>query len=272
MSNHNLSNLQRQDLEILKWFHDICEENSLQYYLVAGSMLGAVRHKGFIPWDDDIDVAMPRKDYDRFLDLVKNIKNDKYYVETPREKKHAMIVTNIISRQGGFTLNNAEKALHIGAWIDVMVVDGVPKPGIRRTIHWYHYLALRALYQISHFDEIVDQKRERPMVEKIIIKFAKITHLQKKLDSVKINSRIEKTLRKVNFETSEYAATYCGIYRKKEIVPQKWYGKGKKYEFEGYQVYGLANADKYLTQLYGDYLTPPKDITVSKHNVSEELN
>ena len=269
-NNHELSKLQMQDLEILLWLHNLCEKNSLSYYLVAGSMLGAVRHHGFIPWDDDIDVAMPRKDYDRFLMLSKRISSDKYYVETPREKNHVMIVTNIISKEGGYALNNAEKALHMGAWIDVMVVDGVPNPGLRRTIHWYHYLLLRALYQISHFDEIVDQRRERPFIEKMVIKIAKYTHLQKWLDSTKINKRIESLLRKQSVEDSEYVATYCGIYRKKEIVPKDWYGKGKEYDFEGYKIYGLDDADKYLTQLYGDYMTPPKDTSVSKHNVTEE--
>ena len=63
---HKLSSLQRQDLEILKEFQQICNNNGLRYFVVAGSMLGAVRHHGFIPWDDDIDVAMPRTDYDRF--------------------------------------------------------------------------------------------------------------------------------------------------------------------------------------------------------------
>ena len=269
MPKHELSSLQKQDLEILKWFHKTCTDNSLRYYLVAGSMLGAVRHKGFIPWDDDIDVAMPRRDYEKFLEIAPGLMPEKYYLETPREEKHIMIVANIISKQGGFVLNNAEKAVHTGAWIDIMVIDGVPKPGLKRTWHWYRYLALRSLFQISHFDEIVDQNRKRPAHEKLIIKIAKITHMQKRLNPVKINAKLERHLRKVDFDGSEYAATYCGIYRKKEIVPREWYGNITKYAFEDFEAYGLSDADKYLTQLYGDYLTPPKDTSVSKHNVTE---
>ncbi len=267
---HELSSLQKQDLEILKEFQKICEKHNLRYFVVAGSMLGAIRHQGFIPWDDDIDVAMPRNDYDKFLEIAPSELPEQYYLETPREKKHVTIVSTITSKIGGYTLNNAQKVMHTGAWIDIMMIDGVPDPGISRTIHWYRYMALRALYQISHFEEVVDQNRKRPIYETAIIKFAKVTKLQKLLNSEKINARIEKLMRSVPFDGSNYVATYCGIYRKNEIVPKEWYGEGVKYRFEDTEVYGLSDADKYLTQLYGDYMTPPKDISVSKHNIKEE--
>ena len=267
---HKLSSLQEQDLIILKEFQRICEAEGLRYFVVAGSMLGAVRHQGFIPWDDDIDVAMPRQDYDKFLRVAPKLLPKGYRLETPRQRDHVTIVSTIISEKGGFTLNNAAKTLHTGAWIDIMMIDGVPDPGIRRTSHYYRYMALRALYQISHFDEVVDQNRERPMLEKAIIRFAAATRIQRFVDSKKVNRRIERLMRSVPYDSSNYVATYCGIYRKNEIVPKSWYGKGTKYAFEDTEVYGLDDADKYLTQLYGDYMTPPADTAVSKHNVKEE--
>ena len=253
---HKLSSLQEQELEILKEFQRICDANKLQYFVVAGTMLGAVRHHGFIPWDDDIDVAMPRREYDRFLEIAPRQLHSDYVLKSPRDKDHVTIVSTITSKKGGFTLNNAQKELHTGAWIDIMMIDGVPAPGIKRTIHWYKYMALRAFYQISHFDEVVDQNRARPVFEKVIIKFAKVTKLQRLLDSSKINARIEKLMRSVPYEKNKYVATYCGIYRKKEIVPREWYGVGTKYQFEDTEVFGLSEADKYLSQLYGDYMTP----------------
>ena len=80
--NCKLSLLQQKLLDILKWFHLFCEENNLKYYAIGGTMLGVVRHKGFIPWDDDIDVGMPREDYNKFIELTKNKQFDKYVVES----------------------------------------------------------------------------------------------------------------------------------------------------------------------------------------------
>lgn len=264
----HLSSLQEQDLEILKVFLIICEEFNLSYFLVAGTMLGAVRHHGFIPWDDDIDVAMPRSDYDRFLEIAPLVLPERYRLETPRQRSHNTIVSTIVSSEGGYTLNNAEKEVNTGAWIDIMMIDGVPNPGIKRFIHWNHYLVLRALYQISHFDEVVNQERERPVYEKAIICVAKLFGLQRFVDSEIVNQRIEKLMRSVPYEESNYVATYCGIYREKEIVPKEWYGVGADYEFEDLIIRGLVKPDSYLTQLYGDYMKLPKDRS-SKHGVVE---
>ncbi len=265
----HLSELQRQDLDILKEFVRICEEKGFRYYLVAGSMLGAVRHRGFIPWDDDIDVAMPRKDYDAFLEVAPGLLPEKYRLETPRQREHVTIVSTIVSNEGGFTLNNASKVQSTGAWIDIMMIDGVPNPGLKRRLHWFHYLFLRALYQISHFNEVVDRNRERPGFEKLIISFASATNMQRILNPTKVNHRIERLMRRFDYDSCEYVATYCGIYRDREIVPKSWYGEGADYPFENMTAKGLADADAYLTQIYGDYMTPPQD-TSSKHNVKRE--
>lgn len=264
--NSEMSDLQKQEYEILKDFIAICEEYSLRYYLVAGSMLGTVRHHGFIPWDDDVDVAMPRPDYEKFLEIAPKVLEKEYYIGTPREKEHVWLATRISSKNEIYSLNNSRTELKTGAWLDVMVVDGAPAPGIRFELHWYHYMFWRALYQMSYFNEIVDLKKERPRKEKILLQIAKVINLQWMLNPTIINAHLEKTLRKYDFDSSPYVATYCGLYRRKEVTPREWYGNGKKYQFEDITVFGLEDSHSYLTQLYGDYMTPPAD-KVSKHNV-----
>ena len=170
-------------LEVLSDLDTVCKKLGITYWADAGTMLGAVRHGGIIPWDDDIDVAMPRDDYDRFLEIAPLQLSQQYIIESPRDRDHVIVSATIKSKKGGCTLHNAQKVVHTGAWIDIMMIDGVPDPGLKRAIHWYHYLALRALYQISHFDEAVDQNRERPGYEKLIIRFAKVT-------KTRFNSRI----------------------------------------------------------------------------------
>ena len=75
--------LQRHLLGMLIWFHDFCVKNNIRYYALGGTMLGAARHQGFIPWDDDIDVGIPRTDYEKLISLIGNRKIDYYYLETP---------------------------------------------------------------------------------------------------------------------------------------------------------------------------------------------
>ena len=82
MSSNNLTQLQTKLLPMLEWFHDFCNKNNLRYYLLGGTMLGAARHQGFIPWDDDIDVGMPRKDYELFIKLTNGQKFGSYIVES----------------------------------------------------------------------------------------------------------------------------------------------------------------------------------------------
>lgn len=80
-----MNQMQKKLLGILKWFHQYCIEHGLKYYILGGSLIGAVRHKGFIPWDDDIDVGMPRKDYERFLQLTSGMVINHFKVEKMEE-------------------------------------------------------------------------------------------------------------------------------------------------------------------------------------------
>lgn len=89
--NNNLTELQKKLLDLLKWFHQVCVENNLTYYLEGGTMLGAVRHSGFIPWDDDLDVCMPREDYEKFNSLFGNKMFDFIYVENPNSENKDFI-------------------------------------------------------------------------------------------------------------------------------------------------------------------------------------
>ncbi len=83
-----MNDLQQKQLEILKEFIRVCEKHNLTYFLVGGSCLGAARHKGFIPWDDDIDVGMPREDFDKYVELQKEYEGTKYFIQTWKSDPH----------------------------------------------------------------------------------------------------------------------------------------------------------------------------------------
>lgn len=271
MERHELSNLQKSELEIFKVFINICNQNDLSYMICGGSFLGAVRHKGFIPWDDDIDVSMPRPDFEKFIKIAPDLLPDYLYLSTYKLRKdHITLVAQIFNKNKNFTLNNSTKIMQTGAWIDILVIDGAPKPGIRRKIFGIKYMYYRMMNQFAHFNEIVNLNKKRPFYEDLAIKFAQVTKIEDKLDAEKIGDRFHEFLKKNPYETSKYVATFMGAAKMDEILPKEVYGKGSDYEFEGMIIKGPDKYDEYLSHFYGDYMTPPPEEFRNKHNVKEK--
>ena len=137
-------------LEILQAFAEVCEKNGLKYFLVAGTLLGAVRHQGFIPWDDDIDVCMPWSDYCRFLDIGQKELGDKYFVQTTKTdsnwyRPHAKIRMNGTAM---FEKSMMNYHIHQGIWIDVFILTGINNR--------LEFLVKRKLITISNYIQADD--------------------------------------------------------------------------------------------------------------------
>ncbi|ARD94865.1 LicD family protein [Lactococcus lactis] len=256
--NNKLRKLQLIDIEILRNVVAILDKNNLQYYMIAGTLLGAVRHHGFIPWDDDIDIAMPRKDYEQFLAKnsnelpnnlhVKNFRNDsnfKYYITRIVDDRYKVIELR--------NRNSKESITNIS--IDIFPIDGVPNNKIKRNIYYLHVLFYRALISLIQKDNI-DRMRKRNFLEKLLILLGTHIPLNKVLDAHKIQYKIDKLLKKQK-DDSIYAGSIMGAYRVKEIVPREYFGEGRLYEFEGHMFRGPSDYDAYLKHMYGDYMKLP---------------
>ena len=120
-----MNDLQKCQLNILKDFIKVCEKNNLRYYLVSGTCLGAVRHQGFIPWDDDIDVGMPREDYNKLITLQKDF-NERYFIQTYKtDKKYLYNFAKIRDSETTYIENNfMTTQINHGVWLDVFPLDG----------------------------------------------------------------------------------------------------------------------------------------------------
>lgn len=268
---HKLSKLQEAEFEIFKVFIKICEEQKFQWFICGGSFLGAVRHRGFIPWDDDIDVAMPRPDFERFLQVAPALLPKDLYLSTYKlGQEHHTLVAMIINKHKDFTLNNSAKQVKTGAWMDILVIDGAPGPGLKRKIFGIRYLYYRMMNQFAHFNEVVNLNKHRPWYESALIKFAQITNIERHLDGIKIGDKFHKFLKSNPYETSDEVATFMGAAKMHEILPKEVYGKGTDYEFEGITVKGPDKYDEYLSHFYGDYMTPPPMDQRNRHNVQAE--
>ena len=263
-------NFQRLLLNMLSWFHNFCVENNLRYYMIGGTMLGAVRHKGFIPWDDDIDVAMPRKDYERFIELAKNAKNDRYVIESAQEDnlEYQYLYAKIYDTRTTLVENTRSKARR-GVYIDVFPLDGIGNTNDEAKQN------VKSIHNLIKFHLIItcDFRRGRKWHKSLAIVLGRLitpTFVKER----RINNKINNLCKKYDFDESLYVGNICGNWWEKEIMPAKYFGTPKLYDFEEIKVFGVESPAEYLTSLYGDFMRlPPKEKRKSHHDfVSCDLN
>ena len=266
----HLSDLQKAELSVFKVFDAICRKHNISYYLTGGTLLGAVRHKGFIPWDDDIDIAITRKNYNQFAKIVKSELPENIYFSTFDTPGHIWLVPRLIDKDTKFYLNNATDKKAIGAWMDILIIDGIPDPGFKRGIMKVFYLLARMLYQFSNFSTAVNLHRKgRPWYEYAAIRFAQLTHIEKVLNPKAMGHFYDWVCSWYDLDRCNYGAALSGAIQFKETCPKEWFGEGKPVEFEGMIVNGYDDSDKFLTYIYGDYMTPPPMDERNKHNVTK---
>ena len=259
--------IQDKILFILKEFISICEENNLTYYALGGTLLGAVRHKGFIPWDDDIDIGMPREDYEKFKKVAPDLlpSNYKFLSEdTPGYKKAFSVIRDDSTK---IIMNYSKEELVESLWIDVFPLDGMPSNKLKKKIHSFRYLYTRMMVQLSQFNSLVNQKKEnRPLTEKVIIGFANAVNIEKIISFTWAQKKYLQTIKKYSFNEG-FAGNYTGAYKLREIVPSDYFGQPVLLRFEDLKLSCPHKFREYLTAIYGaDYMQlPPEEKRVLHH-------
>lgn len=265
-SEHELSKVQNIIWGMMKDLKKYLDENNIKYYMLGGTLLGAVRHKGFIPWDDDIDIGIPRNQYDEFVKniekkLPKNLRLDTY----ANNKNHHYYFSRIVDTRYSLKRTGSLKERNENVWIDIFPLDGMPNNWFLRKIHMFRLLMARAMYHISTFDKVNLKRPNRPLSERIVIKFVMITGFGKNMDMYKYLNKIDKLLKKYPYENSNYVVNFMGQYKFKEMFEKKHYGDGTVYDFEDDVMIGPKDYDFILTQMYGDYMTPPNNQEKNAH-------
>ena len=268
----SLRRLQLAELELGKRFVDFCDKYNLRYFMIGGTFLGAVRHKGFIPWDDDMDFAMYREDYERFLQLCKTepipfeIHNFSFNESEAHGRYHTKLEVPVakIRRNVGNTLEITN------VWIDVLPLDGMPKYAFGRIIWCYYLLWRRAAYKFSVFSSLVNTDLTgRPFIQKLLITIGKVLPVEKIFKYHIEVRKLDKALRRYSPSSSNYVFYSDGLSRQKVMYKKEIYGKGDLYEFEGFYWRGPQDKDQYLTQLYGDYMTLPPIKKRNRHGIED---
>ncbi|WP_421038372.1 LicD family protein [Streptococcus hyointestinalis] len=245
--------IQNKELDILKKFIEVCQEYNLTYYVVGGTLLGAVRHKGFIPWDDDIDVAMPRKDFERLKEIERKAFTYPYRcISEENTPTHTKAFMNIQDKSTKLLMTYSNIKQEASLWIDVFPIDGMPSHPLKRFIHEKKYLLRRMFVQLSQFNTIVNQNKEnRPLSERLVIATAKVINFEKLLNYKKMQEKYINTLKKYDM-SEDYSGNLTGAYKLKEIVPTKFWGEGSLLDFEDIKVNAPVDYRGYLQAIYGD--------------------
>lgn len=251
-----LKELQKIEFEMLKILHAFMEEHDLKYYMVEGTMLGAIRHKGFIPWDDDIDIGMPRKDYERFLSMSALLPYPLKAEYFKIAKSHIWQFAKVYNRDT-FLIEDEIRHLNIkeSIYIDIFPLDGISNNRLIRDIYSKTIRLLIFLESLT----LANPRKKRNLLKQIII-LAAI-----KLSPRRIVAVLDFIMRKINLSDSKYIANFSSAYGKKDIMLKSIYGKPTPYIFEGYTFFGPEKADEYLTRLYGDYMKLPPKSKRKKH-------
>lgn len=263
MNETQLEKLKKIELNMFKEVINICEEHKLMYYVLGGTALGTVRHGGFIPWDDDIDVGMPRKDYECFLKIAQKKLPSYYFLQSPgTEKEHMLGFSKIRDSRTTFVETSVcNRNINHGVYIDIFPLDYYPEKKISQRV--LEYRSTPYTIWISQFF-YGHNFHNRGRIKKIL--FAILDYCMKiRCKNVHVALLKRDNLYK-NTKDSSMIANYYGAWGKKEITPISWFDEGVMLEFEGLKVRVPKEYDKYLSQMYGNYMQfPPIEKRVSHH-------
>jgi len=261
------SALHQVDIKIIEYFVSICERLNISYTILGGTLLGAVRSKGFIPWDDDVDFGVSRPEYDFLIEYLMSHNNDKFIFKNFRNSNIKTYFSRIECSDAIVVDESAQVRDERNAWIDIFPLDGMPNNTVVRKIHQFNLLRLRMLLQYSQFSEIVNVNlTERPAIERFLILIGKTFNPERFLNTDKLMKKIDYELKKYPYEHATYVVNFMGAYKFKEMFPKRSYADTCEYDFSGLKLRGPKNYDSILKSLYGiNYMLPPSEMVKNKH-------
>lgn len=261
MKELSLQELKKIEFDILQMFDDFCKKNNIRYFLAYGTLLGAIRYKKFIPWDDDVDLLIPREDYDRLITLFKD--SDRYRLFAFEKDQNYFFpfakLCDMTTKKDEFGYKNN---VELGVDIDLFPLDAWDddfEKAKKEAKHISKLMFCLNMVKLRKADSVNPLKRVAKSILMIYCKLLGGKHFIRK---------IQKETCKTGQQGNSYlgAKSWC-VYGAKGIIPAEAFSESIDIEFEGKMFPAPVGYDKYLTCLYGDYLPePPKEKQKTHHS------
>lgn len=269
MNDIELDKIKKIEVEILKEFIKICNEFSLQYFALGGTMLGAVRHHGFIPWDDDIDIGMFRDDYEKFIRFSREMLPNHLFLQNINTDPDCLIPFTKIrdSRTTFIETSCKNRKMNHGIYIDIFPLDFFPQNDCeKKKISRKKKIIRYRMYR----EYTIPKENQSSQIKEFIKRF--ISTILRILYPTVNQAIIAGEHLFMSVKHSDYIANYYGAWGDKEIVPAEWYGEGSNALFEGISIKIPKHYEKWLTQVYGNYMEYPPVEKRTTHHYAEIID
>lgn len=239
-----LREIQLEELKIAKTITEFCERNQIAYFLSSGSLLGAVRHEGFIPWDDDMDLYMLRDDYTKFCETFADNTLQLRYCENGTLYAPFAKVCNPKIKVERDVVNGSDNSM---LWVDIFPLDGIPKPGLRQKVYFARIRYMERMIYMSRAT-----KTHGSFIKKLIWRiFHSYFYNKDEEFSGELARKISSYRRGFSASKTGYVCSPGYAY------PYEIFKHRKKYKFEDTEFFSVEDFDSYLSTVYGEYMKMP---------------
>lgn len=260
MKRLNLTEIKEIQLDILKSVDRFCKQNNIRYSLSFGTLLGAVRHKGYIPWDDDIDIMMPRPDYDEFINSFNSFTDFHKVKSITTNKKFPFNFAKVEDTRSSL-VEVTDIPFEIGVNIDIFPIDGVPSnlKVLKKHIAYIQLLKSALTVKIVSVDF-----NKRSKMKNIVLMIFKA--ILKPFSFVNFINKIDSRILKYDYKLSDYAMIACDSNKTSQRLKKKVFEEYNVLVFENNIFPVISDYDQFLTSIYGNYMKlPPLDQQVTHH-------
>ena len=256
----SLFEMRRLQMDMFKQVINICETHNLRYTLSGGSLLGAIRHKGYIPWDDDLDIILPRKDYIKFLQVAPRLLDENCTLISPyNNPDHIYTFSKIYDNR---TVLQEPGHPPIGVYIDLFPMDGLPEDIRKSNRHFFKIKLYNTLINASIKPKVNSGGGWKTFLKFFLYIFCRPVGTRRWLNM------LDKFVIKYDYETSRHVAiAVISFYGNRERVRKAAFSEYIKMPFEDMQVNIPVGYHEYLSNVFGDYMTPPpKEKQITHHS------